>query len=83
MLARYKSILEAGYAIAANGIGFGCYHCPYASAAYVPDSRGRDLYCGKGDFRTFGNACCALNGAEITGAGPKGDYSQLALSVAA
>ncbi|MES1986352.1 MAG: hypothetical protein V4461_15530 [Pseudomonadota bacterium] len=58
-----KSVDAAVYGIAANGKGFGCHRCPYASRAYEPDSRGRDLYCGKGDFRVPGNACCALNGA--------------------
>jgi hypothetical protein len=74
-----KTIPSAGYAIAANGIGFGCNRCPYASPAIVPDSRGRELYCGKGDFRTYGTACCNLNGAKETGGGPDGDYMQLAL----
>ena len=59
-----KSPEIAGYAIARNGKGFGCHRCPFASKAYHPDSRGRDLYCGKGDFRAFSNACCNLNGAE-------------------
>lgn len=58
-----KSVESAGYGVAKNGIGFGCARCPFASAAFKPDSRGRDLYCGKGDFRTFGTACCGLNGA--------------------
>ncbi len=55
----------AVYGVAKNGIGFGCFRCPYASKAHEADSQGRDLYCGKGDFRTFGVACCALNGAEV------------------
>jgi hypothetical protein len=55
----------ASYGVAANGKGFGCHRCPYASKAFSPDSRGRDLYCGKGDFRVFGTACCALNGAPL------------------
>jgi|SRR5579859_1080819 len=63
MLLHLKSVESAGYGVAKNGIGFGCLRCPYASAAYKPDSRGRDLYCGKGDFRTFSTACCGLNGA--------------------
>lgn len=71
-----KSIDSAGYGIAKNGIGFGCQRCPYASAAYEPDSRGRDLYCGKGDFRTYSTACCGLNGAPET----KDDYDDLAIS---
>ncbi len=58
-----KSPEVAVYGIAANGKGFGCHRCPFASPAYKPDSRGRELYCGKGDFRVFGTACCALNGA--------------------
>ena len=61
----HKSPDAAGYGVALNGIGFGCLRCPYASAAYRNDSRGRDLYCGKGDFRTFSTACCALNGAPV------------------
>jgi hypothetical protein len=55
----------ASYGIAANGVGFGCHRCPYASKAVAPDSRGRTLYCGKGDFRVFPLACCALNGATL------------------
>jgi hypothetical protein len=58
-----KSIESAGYGVAKNGVGFGCHRCPFASKAFKPDSRGRTLYCGLGDFRTFQNACCALNGA--------------------
>jgi len=64
MLLHEKSPDAAAYGVAVNGKGFGCSRCPYASKAIAPDSRGRDLYCGKGDFRTFGNACCAINGAE-------------------
>lgn len=59
-----KSIEASAYGVAENGVGFGCIRCPYASRAVAPDSRGRDYYCGKGDFRTYGTACCALNGAE-------------------
>jgi hypothetical protein len=59
-----KTPEAAGYGVAANGKGFGCIRCPYATRAHQPDSRGRELYCGKGDFRTFGNACCGINGAE-------------------
>jgi hypothetical protein len=55
---------KGGYAIAANGEGFGCHRCPYASKAHQPDSQGRTLYCGKGDMRVFANACCGLNGAK-------------------
>lgn len=55
---------QAAYGVAANGSGFGCHRCPFASKAYAADSVGRDLYCGKGDFRVFWNACCELNGAE-------------------
>lgn len=54
---------SAAYGVATNGVGFGCGRCPYAEPATVADSRGRELYCGKGDFRVTGNACCALNGA--------------------
>jgi hypothetical protein len=53
----------AVYGVAKNGIGFGCHRCPYASKAFAPDSKGRDLYCGKGSFRVLDNACCELNGA--------------------
>jgi len=60
-----KSPEVASYGVAENGKGFGCHRCPYASRAFAPDSRGRDLYCGKGDFRTFGAACCAINGAPV------------------
>lgn len=55
----------ASYGVAANGKGFGCHRCPFASKAFEPDSRGRDLFCGKGDFRVFSLACCALNGAPL------------------
>lgn len=79
MRLKEKSVVAAGYGIAANGMGFGCHRCPYASPAHQPDSRGRELYCGKGDFRTFGNACCGLNGAKEVGGGPKGDYSNLSI----
>ncbi len=65
LLLEEKSIDAAGYGEAENGIGFGCHRCPYASPAKACDSRGRELYCGKGDFRTFGTACCAINGAEL------------------
>ncbi len=57
----------ASYGVARNGVGFGCHRCPYSSKASAPDSRGRDHYCGKGDFRIFGNSCCALNGAPTAG----------------
>lgn len=57
----------ASYGVARNGVGFGCRRCPFASDAISPDSRGRDLFCGKGDFRVFGNSCCALNGAPTVG----------------
>ncbi len=63
MLLREMSPENAAYGVARNGVGFGCHRCPYASRAGAADSRGRDLYCGKGDFRIFGNSCCALNGA--------------------
>jgi hypothetical protein len=62
---RLKAPEVAGYGVAKNGQGFGCHRCPYASAARRPDSRGRSLYCGKGDFRAFPNACCVLNGAPV------------------
>jgi hypothetical protein len=69
-----KSIAVAGYGIAANGIGYGCHRCPYASRAYRPDSVGRTLYCGLGDFRTFWNACCVLNGAATKKTNTPGTY---------
>src|ERR1700677_2407925 len=61
----YKTVETAGYGVALNGKGFGCHRCPYASKAYKPDSRGRDLYCGKGDMRVFAMACCGFNGAPV------------------
>jgi len=65
MMLREKDAEVANYGVAKNGKGFGCHRCPYASPAIAPDSRGRELYCGKGDFRTYGTACCALNGAPV------------------
>lgn len=64
MLLLEKSPEAATYGVAKNGEGFGCHRCPFASKAYKVDSKGRNLYCGKGDFRVFENACCSLNGAE-------------------
>ncbi len=58
-----KTADGAHYAIADNGKGFGCHRCPYAKQAIRPDSLGRPLYCGKGEFRVIGTACCELNGA--------------------
>lgn len=58
-----KPRVVAVYGVAKNGNGFGCHRCPFASRAFEPDSRGRDLFCGKGCFRVPGNACCELNGA--------------------
>jgi hypothetical protein len=55
----------ASYGVARNGQGFGCRRCPYSAQAHEPDSVGRDLYCGKGDFRVPRNACCELNGAKV------------------
>lgn len=66
MILKEMSPEVASYGVARNGVGFGCHRCPFASKAVKPDSRGRDLYCGKGDFRIFGNSCCALNGAPTT-----------------
>ena len=60
----WKTPESAVYGVAVNGKGFGCFRCPFASKAREEDSKGRDLYCGKGDFRVFGNACCEINGAE-------------------
>lgn len=49
----------AAYAIAANGIGFGCGRCEYASASIVgPDSRGRQLWCGVWACRVMPTGCC-------------------------
>lgn len=49
----------AAYAIAANGIGFGCARCEYASASAVgPDSRGRQLWCGIWACRVMPTGCC-------------------------
>lgn len=56
---------EMSYGVAANGVGFGCIRCPFASKAYEADSKGRDRYCGKGNFRVFWNACCKINGAKV------------------
>jgi hypothetical protein len=67
-----KDVDTAGYGIAENGKGFGCSRCPFASKAYAEDSQGRDLYCGKGDFRVYGNACCGLNGAPVVPIDDKG-----------
>ncbi len=53
------------YGEALNGKGFGCHRCPFSSKAIAPDSAGRTLYCGKGDFRVYPNACCAINGAPV------------------
>lgn len=53
------------YAAGRTGRGYGCWVCPYASDALHPDSRGRDMYCGKGDFRTMRTACCAANGRKV------------------
>lgn len=49
----------------AKGLVFGCHNCPFASKAFAPDSVGRNMYCGKGDFRVPWNACCELNGAKV------------------
>lgn len=67
MLLKLKNPTVASYGVRKGGKPgrvFGCHQCPYASKAYAKDSRGRDMYCGKGDFRTYWNACCSLNGAE-------------------
>ncbi len=65
METRYMSPDVAVYGVAKNGKGFGCHRCPFAEAARRPDSRGRSLYCGKGDCRVYPDACCALNGAPV------------------
>jgi hypothetical protein len=71
-----KTIETSGYGVAANGKGFGCHRCPYASKAFQSDSQGRDLYCGKGDMRVFALACCGLNGAETLPIDDNGDVSK-------
>lgn len=60
----YASINLAAYAIAANGVGWGCHRCPWARLAYAPDDMGRALFCTKGNARVDSMACCAINGAE-------------------
>jgi hypothetical protein len=65
LVLEYKTALSAGYGVAANGKGFGCHRCPFASRAKTPDSRGRDLWCGKFACRVFAKACCVLNGAPL------------------
>lgn len=60
-----KSYEVANYGVAQNGVGFGCHRCPFAMPAHAPDSMGRSMYCGQGDFRTFPMACCAINGAPV------------------
>jgi len=59
---RYLTIARAGYAIAANGEGWGCSRCPYKEVAGMPDSRGRGVYCKVGDCRVLLNTCCDANG---------------------
>lgn len=59
----YASIGLAAYAIAANGVGWGCLRCPFARMAYSPDDMGRVLYCTKGNARVDQMGCCAINGA--------------------
>lgn len=63
MVLHRKSRAAAVYGVAKNGKGFGCHRCGHATRALRPDSRGRDMYCGDGDFRTFGSACCSRNSA--------------------
>lgn len=41
--------------------GFGCHRCEYHSVAREEDSEGRTMFCHRGAFRVFPNACCALN----------------------
>lgn len=48
-----------------EGLVFTCVNCPFAKKAHEADSVGRNLYCGKGDFRVFKEACCELNGQEV------------------
>lgn len=71
-----KSIDGSAYGIAKNGTGFGCHRCPYASKANEEDSQGRTLFCGKGDFRVFPNACCAINGAPTIELDEDGDSAK-------
>jgi hypothetical protein len=57
---------QASYGVAANGVGFGCHRCPFSSKSKRgPDNQGRSLWCGKGGFRVFPNACCEINGAPV------------------
>lgn len=55
------TVITAGYAIAKNGVGFGCHRCPLGSPAYQADSQGRNIYCGEWEARVFWNACCNSN----------------------
>lgn len=61
----YASIDLAAYAIAANGVGWGCARCRWARLAYEPDDMGRALYCTKGNARVDAMGCCAINGATV------------------
>jgi hypothetical protein len=63
MMTNIEDVTGAAYGVAKNGAGFGCHRCPFASKAHAPDSQGRSMYCGKGDFRVFPTACCKFNGA--------------------
>lgn len=60
-----KTVDAAVYGVAKNGKGFGCHRCGHAERALRPDSVGRELYCGDGDFRTYGTACCSRNSAPV------------------
>lgn len=72
----YSSIELSAYAIAANGEGWGCHRCPYASKAKLNDSVGRSLFCGKIDARVMPMACCAINGAAIVPIDENGNPSK-------
>ncbi len=59
-----KSPDAASYGVAANGVGFGCARCPYATQAKNTDGEGRSLWCGEGGFHVTPLACCGANGAD-------------------
>lgn len=58
----YLPIGFAGYAIAANGVGWGCARCNKQEIAAIPDSVGRGIYCMVIDARVLRNTCCNANG---------------------
>jgi len=60
----YVSIAGAGYAVAANGVGWSCGRCWKGSKADQPDDMDRGLFCGIGNCRVDGRGCCNANGLE-------------------